>query len=134
MEFLYAAHSGLRYLVLLLGVVAALYLLFGWLTRRPYGSPARILVSAFVGLLDLQVLLGIGVLLTRPYYPALVGHIVMMLAAVLAAHGLSIAARRATEAPKRYVYSLSGVVLALLLVVGGILAIGRGVFQSTLGG
>jgi hypothetical protein len=133
MEYVYHAHSGLRYLVLLAGALAALYLLFGLLGRRPYGGLARVLTSAFVGLLDLQALLGIVTLFVRPLYPALTGHIVMTLAAVGAAHALSIAARRSAEPRRKYVLSLAAVGVALVLVVGGIMAIGRGVFQSTLG-
>lgn len=131
MSFFFAAHSGLRYLVLLVGIVALAYLAWGWLGRRPFERPARILLSAFVGLVDLQVLLGVATLLTRPFYPALTGHIVMMVLAAGAAHGFSVSARRSTEPHKRYGRALAGVVVALVLIVGGIMAIHRGVFQST---
>lgn len=133
MEYVFHAHSGLRYLVLLAGALAALYLLFGLLGRRPYGGLARGLTSAFIGLLDLQALLGLVTLFVRPLYPALTGHIVMMFAAVGAAHALSIMAKRQAEAQRKYVLSLAAVGFALVLVVGGIMAIGRGVFQSTIG-
>lgn len=131
MEFVYHAHSGLRYLVLLAGLVAALYLAFGWLTSRPYDRPARIVMAAFVGLLDLQVLLGIVLLFLRPWYGALIGHIMMMVLALLAAHGFSVASRRGTAAKRSYGLALAGVVLALALIMGGIMAIQRGVFQMT---
>ena len=131
MEFVYQAHSGLRHLVLLAGIVAALYLAFGWLTSRPYDRPARIVMAAFVGLLDLQVLLGIVLVLLRPWSGALIGHIVMMVLALVAAHGFSVASRRATVPKRGYGLALAGVVLALVLIVGGIMAIQRGVFQMT---
>jgi hypothetical protein len=133
MDFLFAAHSGLRFLVLLAGALAAVYLLFGWLTSRPFDAPARMLSASFVGLLDLQVLLGLGVLLTRPFYPALAGHLGMMIGAAVAAHGLGVVGKRADDPRKRYLSVLGGVVLALLLIAGGILSIGRGLFQSTIG-
>lgn len=134
MEFLYHLHSGLRYAILLVGVLAALYLLFGLLGRRPFGGLARGLTSAYVGLLDLQVLVGVLLLFVRPFYPALMGHVVMMLLAVGAAHGFTMAAKRAPEPRRRYALSLAGVALSLVLIVGGIMSIGRGVFQSTVGG
>lgn len=131
MEFLFAAHSGLRYLVLLAAAAALAYLVYGWLARRPYDRAARILTAVFVGVLDLQVLLGILLLLVRPFYPALSGHVVMMLLAAAAAHGFSVAARRREVPGARYRLAATGVALALLLVVGGIFAIGRGLFTST---
>lgn len=133
MIFLYHAHSGLRYLVLLIGIVAALYLAFGLLTRRPWDGPARGLTAAFTGSLDLQFVLGILLLFFRPFYPALIGHIVTMLLAIAAAHGLSVAARKATDPRRRYGLALTAVVLALVLIAGGIMSIGRGVFQTTVG-
>lgn len=131
MTFLYHAHSGLRYLVLLAGVLAVLYLAFGWAARRPYDRPARVLGAAFTGTLDLQVLLGILLLFLRPFYGALMGHVVMMLLAVIAAHGFSVYARGRPDDRQRYAVALAGVAVALVLAVGGILAIGRGVFETT---
>lgn len=133
MEFVYHAHSGLRYLVLLAGVVAAVILAVGVLSPRPYGRGARIATAAFVGLLDLQVLLGLLTLAVRPFYPQLMGHVVMMLLAAGAAHVLPAMGRRATDPRRKYALSLAGVAVALLLVVGGIMSIGRGVFESTIG-
>ncbi|HEV2146046.1 MAG TPA: hypothetical protein VGR37_01375 [Longimicrobiaceae bacterium] len=131
MTFLYHAHSGLRYLVLLAAVLAILYLAFGWATRRPYDRTARVLVAIFTGTLDLQVLLGIALLFVRPFYPALMGHIVMMLLAAIAAHGFSVFGRGRPDERQRYGVVLAGVVVALVLVLGGIMAIGRGVFQMS---
>ncbi|HEX2191163.1 MAG TPA: hypothetical protein VHG51_19800, partial [Longimicrobiaceae bacterium] len=93
MNFLYHAHSGVRYLVLLAGLLAVLYLAFGWATGRPYDRAARVLGAVFTGTLDLQVLLGILLLFVRPFYGALMGHVVMMLLALIAAHGFSVYSR-----------------------------------------
>lgn len=133
MEFLYHAHSGLRYLVLLAALLAIAYLAFGWATRRPFDRTARVLGAVFTGALDLQVLLGIVLLFVRPFYGALMGHVVMMLLAAGAAHGLAVYARRRADDRQRWAISLAGVVLALVLIVGGILSIGRGVFETTAG-
>ncbi|MCE9667604.1 hypothetical protein LY474_07225 [Myxococcus stipitatus] len=123
------AHSGLRYLVLLAGVLAIAYFAFGLATKRPFDKGGRILGAAFAGLLHLQVLLGILVLVTRFYYPALIGHIVMMVLAAGTAQATSSINRRRPQ--PGYALPLVGAVLAFVFIIGGIMAIGRGVFTTT---
>ncbi|NVJ00579.1 hypothetical protein HV824_21015 [Myxococcus sp. AM009] len=128
-RMLFYAHSGLRYLVLLAGILALAYFAYGLATRKPFDKLGRILGSAYSGLLQLQVLLGVGVLVTRFYYPALIGHIVMMvLAAGVAQATLSINRRKPRPA---FVLPLVGVVVSIVFIIGGIMAIGRGVFTTT---
>lgn len=133
MIFLLHAHSGLRYLVLLVAFLAVLYLAFGLLTRRAWDGPARGLTAAFTGMLDLQLVFGILLLFFRPFYPALIGHVVTMLLAIVAAHGFSVAARKAADERRKYGLALTGVVVALVLVAGGIMSIGRGLFETSVG-
>ena len=128
MNTIYAAHSGLRYLVLLLGALALVYFAIGWGTNRGFGRGARALGGAFVGTLHLQVVLGFLLLVRGIYYPALNGHLVLMLAAAVTATLMIRRGRRAPEPGHGHAISLAGVVVSLLLIVGGILAIGRGVF------
>ncbi len=127
-EILFQAHSGLRYLVLLAGIVALVYFGFGWLTSRARDRASRIVGSVFVGLLDLQALLGFGVVLTRPFYPALSGHLLMMVLAVVFAHLLIGKSMRGSATDRRgFAMGTAGVLLALILIVGGIMSIGRSV-------
>lgn len=128
---LFYAHSGLRYLVLLAGVVALGYSLFAVVTRRPYDRGIRRTAGAFAGLLHLQVLLGFVFLVSGRFYPALIGHIFMMLAAAAVAQiPLSVLRRRPPE-ERRPMPHLVGTAIALLLIWGGILAIGRGLLDSS---
>ena len=122
---LFHAHSGLRYLVLATAAVAALWLLANVLRRRPLDRGARIASAVFVGALDLQILLGVALVLSWPWYSALAGHLTMMLLAGLVAHGVAIVNKRRPEAQRSSGLALAGVVVPLVLVVGGILAIGR---------
>lgn len=122
-EFLFQAHSGLRYLVLAAGVVAAVYALVGLVAQRRYGSTAQTLNRVFVGLLDLQVLLGVILLFFRTFYGALAGHLAMMILAVVVAHVFSGLNRRRPLGRKSFGLMLLGIVLALGLIVGGIMAI-----------
>jgi hypothetical protein len=130
-SMLFHAHSGLRFLVLLAAVVALLVTALGTFGRQPYGRPARIAMAVFTGLLDLQVVLGVLMLIMGCFYGALMGHMMMMLLAAVAAHGCSLYARRQSEGRKAHGVALAGVLLALLLVVGGIASIGRGVVSSS---
>lgn len=126
---LFHAHSGLRYLVLLLGVVNVLVLAIGLATRQPFGKPHRVLGASFAGALHLQLLLGVGVVMTRVYYPALIGHFAMMILAAVVAQATMTINRRKPQ--PGFTLPLAGVVIALLLICGGIMAISRGVLQST---
>jgi heme A synthase len=129
MNILYHAHSGFRYLVLLVAVVAVITLAYALATGRA-ARAARALTAAFTGLLDLQILLGIGLVVAGLFPDAAVGHLVMMVFAAVAAHGASLVAKRSFDERRALGIRLGGILLALVLIVGGIMAIGRGVFSS----
>lgn len=133
MDMIFYAHSGLRFLVLLSGAIAAAVLLWGWSAGRPLAGQSRAATAVFMGTLDLQVLLGIGTVLTRPWYGALMGHLIMMIAAVMAAHGITVYGRKQADHKRAHLITLVGVVLALLLILGGIMAIRSNPFQMTPG-
>lgn len=122
------AHSGIRYLVLLAAIAALVYLAYGMATGRPFDKLAGILSAAYVGLMDVQVLTGVLLYLLIPSYPQLLGHVVMMLAAVSVAHVANIMNKRRES--KSFGVALGGVIVSLILIVGGIMAIGRPIFGS----
>jgi heme A synthase len=130
MTGLFYAHSGVRYLVLLLGLVALVLFAYAFFARRPATKVHRIVMAAFTGVLDLQVVLGILLVIGGLVYDALIGHLMMMLLAVVAAHGAGVLARRAQDDHRAHGIRLAGVVLALLLIAGGVMAIGRSLFGS----
>lgn len=123
------AHSGLRFLVLLMGVVCLVLFGLGFAQKKEFTKGARIASAIFAGLTHLQVIIGLGLVAMGTYYPQLIGHIVMMLAAAIVAQVFFSKNRRAT--PPGYKLPLIGTVLALLLMVGGTFAIGRHPFQAT---
>jgi hypothetical protein len=125
-SIIFHAHSGLRYLVLLAAVVAFLYSLVAAVTDRPWDRGGRVLLLGFIGFLDLQVLLGLILVFTWPFYPALWGHIVLMVLAAGAAHFTSILVRRRPERSRHLTVAL-GVAGATVLMMAGITAIGRSV-------
>jgi hypothetical protein len=128
-NILFHAHSGLRYLVLLAAVAAILSLAYALATGRA-ARAAFALATTFAVLLDVQIVLGIGLMLGGLFPDAVIGHLALMLLAAVATHASSIVGRRAETERGELAMRLGGIVLALALIVGGILAIGRSVLGS----
>ena len=129
MRVLYMAHSGLRFLVFLMAVVSLVTLVYAVVKRRDVPA-TRGLTAAYTGLIHLQGLLGIGLVVAGVWYPALMGHVVMMVLAIAAVTVTSARARRTTDPLEAQRTRLLGVILSLGLIVVGIIAIGRGLFES----
>jgi hypothetical protein len=129
MTALLHAHSGLRYLVLLLAVVNLAVLAMGLAQKSAPGKLHRALGGAFAGTLDLQVVLGLVMVAMGKFYPQLIGHLAMMLLAAVLAHATQILNRKRPQ--PGHVLPLIGVGGALALILGGILAIGRSPFAMT---
>ncbi|HEX6135168.1 MAG TPA: hypothetical protein VFZ24_14465 [Longimicrobiales bacterium] len=127
-DTLFTIHSFVRYLALLAGVGAVVTALLGW---RRAGLPPRAeraLAGAFVGFLDLQVVLGVLLLVSGfQFYGALIGHLVMMVLAAATAHVASAMARRREPARSGSSVRALGFLLALVFIVGGIMAIQRSI-------
>ena len=119
------AHSGLRYLVMIAGLVVIGYALYGMATGRPYDKTMRITSAVFTGLVDLTALLGLVTLFSGTFYPALTGHITPMVLAVLVAHVVSRVMKRRPEDERTYAPHLVGTLVVLGLIAMGIMAIGR---------
>lgn len=132
MTGLFHAHSGLRFLVLLAAAVAIGYSAFGLVTKRPFDKTGRVLGSIFVGLLDLQILIGLAMVALGFWYPALMGHLSMMLIGAGVAH--FVLARNRKKPNPSWLAPILGIGGALALIVLGILAIQRGVFTMSVGG
>ena len=124
-NILFHAHSGLRYLVLLAGVLSIGYSLVAAVRSRPWDRTGRILLAALVGVMDLQVLLGLILVFVREFFPALWGHIVLMILAAAVAHIASGVNRRRPTDRQSHLTAVLGAAGALILIVAGITAIGR---------
>jgi heme A synthase len=123
----FAIHSGNRYLVLLAAVLAVLYALVGIVARRPFDRGGLLLLRIFGGLLDLQIVLGIITLITRTYFAALIGHIIMMVAAAAVVHMGIVRLKKLPETQRRHGLLLASALVPLALMIGGILAIQRAI-------
>lgn len=125
MSFLFQAHSGFRYVVLLLGVLCALNALYGVVTKKPVGRPTTALASAFAGAFDLQILLGVAVIFTRGFSSIVIGHMITMIFAAACAHIVPSVMRRRPAESRTHVPYLVGSLIALGLAAVGIMALGR---------
>ena len=119
------AHSGFRYLVLLMGIVVIAYAAYGLATKAEYGKQMRVLSAIFTGVLDLTVLLGFALLFTGMFYPQLGGHIVMMILAAVLAHVVHGVMKRRPPEAQTFTPHIVGTLIVLACVVAGVMAIGR---------
>jgi hypothetical protein len=129
MTLLYQAHSGLRFLVLLMGAVNLTMCAVGLGLKRPFDKLARIVGAVFQGSLHLQVVLGLALLMTLEFRTQLIGHIVCMLAAAAVVPVLF--GRNKRAATPGFLLPLIGTVISLALILAGIYAIGRTPFGMT---
>jgi hypothetical protein len=129
MNALFLAHSGLRYLILLDALIALGVFFMGQVKNQPFGPVHRMVGTAYASMLHLQATLGLVMVALGRFYPALIGHIAMMLTAAVVMQVLLIVNRKRPQ--PGFVLPIIGVVVSLLLITGGIMAIGRGLFQST---
>ena len=123
MNILLMSHSILRWMILLVGVIAIVIFLIGWLRGSEFGGMARGLMSGCSGLMDLQVVLGIILLLWSGFAGAgfplnRIEHGLVMITAAIVAH---LSARwKNAEDTVRFRNDLFVVVGSLLLILIGI--------------
>ena len=131
---IYHAHSGIRYLVLLLGLATLVMALYGVATRRPYENRMRVTAGVFAVSLQVNILLGLALLFTnRGFYPALGIHVILMLGAAVVAQVVPSVMRRRPIDQRTYMPHAVGAAATLAIVVFGILSIpGAAVFGSRL--
>ncbi len=129
MNTLYYAHSGLRYLVLLAALAAIIALAYSVATGR-MTRVARNLSTTFAGLLDLQIVLGIALVMGGIFPDAVTGHLILMVFAAVATHGAFLIGQRLASARRELAMRLGGILIALALIVAGIIAIGSTVLGS----
>lgn len=122
--FVYHTHSGIRYLALLLGVLALGYAVYGVATGRPYDERMRKLAGFFSVTLQINVLVGVALLFTnRGFYPQLGMHVILMIGAAVVAQIVPSVMRRRPMEERTHMPHAVSVAAALALMVFGILAI-----------
>jgi hypothetical protein len=118
-DLLLTIHGEIRWLVALVALIAIVKFAHGWLTRAEYGRADRALMAAFSGLLDLNLLLGLILLVRLGVAPQRLEHAMTMVIALVIAHASSLW-RRATNSTTLFRNNLLAIVVALIVVVVGV--------------
>ncbi len=124
MNFLFYAHSWLRYLVLLAALAALITLAYSVATGRSQRS-ARNLSTSFAVVLDLQVLLGVLLVMGGVFPDVVTGHLILMVLAAVVTHGAFLIGQQSLSERRELGVRLGGIALALVLIVVGIMAINQ---------
>ncbi len=130
MEIMLTIHSYVRWLVVGIGIIALAKFLLGWLRKMSFKPMDRGLMSGFVGLVDLQTLLGIILFILGWLDAGLVRyraeHAFTMILALVLAH-LSRRWRNADDTTRFRNYAL--IILGVfILVFAGIAILPQGWF------
>lgn len=130
MEIVLTIHSIVRWIILVVAVVALVKLGLGWLRGGTFDGMDRGVVAGYSGLLDLQALLGVillfgdAIFLGEGFPTARILHAIVMILAVVAGH---LPARwRQSPAPARYRGTLAAIGASLVLIFIGIFIIVMG--------
>lgn len=121
MTVLVILHSLIRWLILAAGVVAIIRAAWGWLGTLSFARPDDLLGSVFTGLIDLNVLLGVVLLVLvwgTADRPTLWHPLTMILAAVLAHSARMLGRKR--EARSQHLFQGLGFLVSLALLLIGI--------------
>lgn len=121
MGFVLMIHSLVRWLIILVGVVALVKFAIGLAQKSAFGKMDRGLSSGFSGLMDLQVLLGLLYFLITGFgsvgFPAFrIEHAITMFIATGVSHTPSMF-KRATN---KYAVALGAVIGTLILIYIGV--------------
>jgi hypothetical protein len=123
---LFHAHSGFRYLLLVLLAAVTIDAAYRLASGRPFTKPCRILQKSLVGLADLQLLLGLGLLYQGFRHRLAYEHLGAMLLAIVVLHAASVMSRK--NEPSAAKIWFGGSLIATVLFIAGILRLGRPIF------
>ena len=129
--FMLMAHSGWRWIVLLLMIVTLLDMLFGWFSKRHwnYTVDSGLLIATRISLY-IQVALGIVLWILMGYWSNMrftAEHAVVLLLAVGAVEFGAARAKKLEDSTSKYKFGAIGLIIALVLVIVGLQVVG-GVF------
>lgn len=122
------AHSGIRYLVLLVGVVAVVYALYGMMSRPAWSTLAGQIAAAFVWVTRINLIIGVVLWIWRlaQFGWATLGttfgivHPLLMIAALGVMEAMNARRKRATEDSDKWRLLLMGTGIPLLLIALGV--------------
>ncbi len=127
-NFVLSVHSIVRWIVVVMAVIALIKFAAGWLGKMPFRPMDRGLMAGLTGMLDLQLLLGVILLLVLGFEPYRLEHAGTMIVALVLVH----LARRWRDAPDtiRFRNNFLVIFAAMLLIIGGVFILPQGWFGS----
>jgi len=125
--FILQAHSGWRYIVLLIIVIVIIKALIGWLGKQKWSSLDSNLMLASRVILYIQVVLGVLAYIVIQKWVAGFGFIGShVIPAILAVGAVEFGAARAKKSSggKKFMFAFIGFVIAIVLVYGALVTVG----------
>ena len=124
MGFVQMLHSINRWIIVVIAVIALIKFLLGWLRSQEYQPADRGLMAAYTGLLDLQLLLGIILLIGLGLVDYRIEHAVTMLIAVILAH----LSRLWRDKPDKVKFrnNFFAILVGMLLIIAGVFVLPQG--------
>ena len=126
MDFILTLHGDLRWLVALVALIAIVKYAIGWLGKGEYKRIDRIILIAFITLLDINLLLGIVMLMAEGFDRHRAEHAFTMIIAIIIAHSSSIWRRKETDSAKLFRNSLLTVLAAMIIIILGVVRLRGG--------
>ena len=128
MLILFEIHSFVRWLIVIVGIVALVKFAIGLARKGAWDKMDRGLSSGFSGLMDLQVTLGLLYFLITGFgnvgFPMFrIEHMVTMLLAAVAGHAPAMFKKKAWN---QYAVALGAIIVSLILVYVGVLRLPGG--------
>ena len=125
MEFLVGVHGLVRWLVVIVAVVAVVRYALVMAGRAQSSGMDRGLMSGYTGLLDLSVLLGVIIIIGLGEWKIVqIEHAVTNIIAVVIAHIFAQRAKKIEDPKLKARTSLLGVVISILIIVVGVAFVG----------
>jgi hypothetical protein len=129
MDFIVGLHSIVRWLVVIAAAAAIIRYAIDLAGKSPNADLGRKLMLAYTVLLDVNVLLGMILIVGRAIalgqiLPVWLEHATTNLVAVIVAHVFAARTRKMDDPRRAAEWRLGGVVVSLLMVVAGVAVIG----------
>ena len=124
MDFVLTLHSIVRWAAVLVGIVAVARYVLVMIGRAQSSGMDRGLMSGYTGLLDLNVLLGLILIIGLGFTTQRIEHAVTNIIGVAVAHFFARRAKKLEDAKLAARTNLLGVVISLAIIVVGVALVG----------
>lgn len=132
-NFLFYAHSGWRWIVLVVILIVTLKMVIGWVANQNWSDLDTLLVRVTNYVLGIQILLGIVLYIMvlaqgRPNLGSFTGSHVVPALLSLGGAGFALArSRKAPESRQKFIFASIGMLVTILLIYGALATVG-GIF------